>query len=1353
MRRLINSLRLSATVIAFGLMVQGTAHAQPAPQPEPIASQEIARVFGADWQQVWQIPAPSKAALYGMVEDAANKRSVLANTGTRTINFRTEKNYTSGIEVRARFQLAAEAGKTASFTLTTGNVGPKELGFSYGVSALNNDTHMASVRVLDGKMALASERFQVKAYPVVSPVWDAMMRTTIEADMAKLPGVAERWYEARVQLGADKVRFYIDDRLIADVPWGEVRREGWLGITMTAGVRLADMSITPLAPFTQFEPVPLNSYLNSNSVGGNGKIDPTTLPAAGAKMEIAGVPFVFPQRTAGGNDNIDIGASWLRQANMEGRAEGRSNRFIGAMQVDPARLQFSVPNDRYDALYLIAAADGDVDNIPLVSASFYKPSAGFARYFEAEIPGLSARTAQATALPVKLADGKAGNLWMVKIPLSPGELSNFSDLSTLEFELSKKIQLYRSYPDPIYYGWHPGGLPSGVHVYAMTLHRPDVHFTITPKNYGHVWSSNETPEYTVALENRTATPRRVSLLVTTQSYDGGENKKVTREVTVPAGKAVEESIILPVSKFGYHDVTAAMSVGGQNWTESRSLVKLAPDTRAAKWVDGQGPLFGTFSYYGGHEQPSPDKQLRLLALAGARTPHRAPKGQEALMDQLNMPRYKAFDREHWTTRDWVVSGYDPKDLPGSEQRLIDTLKKEEIAKGPGIEPVYMTFLPEPHISRNLTAGNLPDYWGDPPYKMNEAEEAYFKKYYDALVFGARVVRKTYPNLKILIPWGDPMYIAPFLRAGFPKELIDGSGIDIPAFERLPEQQLHQSSLHRLYMLREEYRKAGIANPRLDFVEGPFVPTEPGAVTWREQMDIYTRSTHICMGYGMERFYSGWGVFIDAASYYGGEHYGGNGIMTRLPHVMPKPAYAAFATTTLMLDRAKFDKWLPTGSHSTYAIRYNRIGKSALVSLWTIRGKRSVTLNFNGQAKAVLTDMMGNPAPMKVEGQTATLTIDTTPVWLTDFAGDFTVTLGEPDNSDVQPARDAKKVANLGDGTWKFNAERDAIYENNNFDTKRFFGPITGTTSTDAAKGPALAVKLGEPEIERKTMPFYRILQPAAPITIPGKASHLGMWVKGNSDWGRVVYVLRDAKGERWASTGTKDQWNCDDMHSWSRFNFDGWRYLRFELPGNLPYDSFKEAGTTWWGHTGGDGTIDYPVKLENIIVERRSHIIYFNDIQPAKRADVLLGDLMAEYATPEDATPEAVRLASLRMPLPQGAVEMANPIAKLAATGTGAATTITGIRNPETAYDGTRIHVNFTPVEGVVSYDVWLSAYPDGRGALIQGKAWKQSGQLLTGLRPARDLYLFVTYTDKDGKISKPSAAFQINLVDAFGMK
>jgi hypothetical protein len=248
----------------------------------------------------------------------------------------------------------------------------------------------------------------------------------------------------------------------------------------------------------------------------------------------------------------------------------------------------------------------------------------------------------------------------------------------------------------------------------------------------------------------------------------------------------------------------------------------------------------------------------------------------------------------------------------------------------------------------------------------------------------------------------------------------------------------------------------------------------------------------------------------------------------------------------------------------------------------------------------------------------------------------------------------------------------------------------------------------------------------------------------------VVYSLRDAKGERWLSVGTKEDWNSDDMRCWSAFAIDGWRYLTFEMPSSAPYDSFREIGTTCWGSTNGDGVVDLPLTLDKIIVERRNQVIYGNDLVPAKADDVLLGDLYAEYARPADKTPEAVRLSKLRMPIPAGSPTIENPVAELEKTGVGTPVQVQRVQDPEHWYDGTRCHVFFTTVDGAKGYDIWVSPYQDGRGAMKMGSNVQQSGALIEGLRPETDFFVFVTYTDKDDKVSKPSQPLKIRLKNRF---
>jgi hypothetical protein len=112
-----------------------------------------------------------------------------------------------------------------------------------------------------------------------------------------------------------------------------------------------------------------------------------------------------------------------------------------------------------------------------------------------------------------------------------------------------------------------------------------------------------------------------------------------------------------------------------------------------------------------------------------------------------------------------------------------------------------------------------------------------------------------------------------------------------------------------------------------------------------------------------------------------------------------------------------------------------------------------------------------------------------------------------------------------------------------------------------------------------------------------------------------------------------------------------------------------------------------------------------------------------------------------------------NPIAKLVKQGKTDGPAITKISQPEREYDGKRCHVHFAPAAGAAKYEIWVSPYADGRGAIQLAKDWKAPGQLLTGLHPQVDLYLFVVAVDNAGKQSRPGKGFKINLKNMFPMQ
>jgi len=96
---------------------------------------------------------------------------------------------------------------------------------------------------------------------------------------------------------------------------------------------------------------------------------------------------------------------------------------------------------------------------------------------------------------------------------------------------------------------------------------------------------------------------------------------------------------------------------------------------------------------------------------------------------------------------------------------------------------------------------------------------------------------------------------------------------------------------------------------------------------------------------------------------------------------------------------------------------------------------------------------------------------------------------------------------------------------------------------------------------------------------------------------------------------------------------------------------------------------------------------------------------------------------------------------------------VTGITLPEQRADRTRCFVHFKPVAQAKTYDVWVSPYANGSGAIKLGSAWDKPGQLIQGLHADTDFYVFLVYADGEGNMSRPSPPFKIHLQDLFGFK
>ena len=1207
--------------------------------------------------------------------------------------------------------------------------------------------------------------------------WTEDLRRAVETQIAATPKSEEVLHRVRCTVEKGRFRTWLNGRFAGEIPLDPAQvLAGTTNITVSPGAELVSVRTRPLAPVAgRFEPLSIAGNLTGATLHKQ-KVDPASLPggppgkgadALDRTAVVGGVPFQITKPASNGNDHLDIGTSWTRFGALPGYIAGNfgafGGRWISADRLDPSRHCLYVPAGRYKALHLIAVAEDRPDTVPLVSAQFYRPDAGHPFNFSATVPTAKGG-ADAKALPIKLADGSAAKLFHITIPLDPDAFSWFTDLTRIGLEITKEVKYYRGYPDPLEYSWHGGGLPSSVQIYAMTLERSGIDIDIQPEQFGHVWTAPAKPGYKVQLQNRTGASVKGRLVISTKSQDGKDVTRQEKQVDLPAGvTAVNIPLALKPTRFGLHEMTIDLIAGGEPAVFRRDFAYFHPDTREqAIWEEGRGSIFGFWPWGGGHVTPPTEQEISVMAAAGAET--------STANYSLSSPEIQALARKHRFIGESAFTGgimyyngfydwysgapkFDPKKPKETAKALIDAMKKVQAKPGPISRPTYVPFFAEPQIG-NITTGIWPSHYGE-DYKLTEAEQKTFADMKAKYLLGAAAIRKEWPNYKLLLPYGDPMNAAVFLRlAPESRALIDGCALDLPGFERLPEQQVNQVVLNRLYPILKDIKQHK-PNPYLVLIEGFCVSSKDADTGQQGQADISMRDFLVLMGYGITRFESPNSPF-DCANYWGENHYGG-GWCSRLPLAMPKLAYTHYATMTRHLNRANFTKYVPTGSTSTYCqqFKHYKTGKLAHV-LWTIRGKRPVSVKVPPGTTLKLFDPNDNVTSLEAKNGAIAFELNQSPQYLEGLSADAVITLGESDHSDARPGAFARNIGNLGDGSWKLVAETDDEYTKNKpLQVERFLGKMSAK-AVDAPKeqeGKALAVHLEKQAKDRGVMPFFTTLVPAKPIAIPGKASHLGLWVKAASDWGRVVYVLRDAKGEKWVSVGTKEEWNNDDIHGWSAFCFDGWRYLRFQLPSNAPYDSYREHGSSWWGSYGGDGIVDLPLSLEKVIVERRPKVIYGNDLVEARPDDVLLGGIHAEYAGAADQGDEAVRLSKVRMPIPAAAPALGNPIVELEKTGVGARTKGLSVADPTYMYDGTRCHVNFEPVAGAKGYDLWVSPYPDGRGAIQLGKDWTKSGQLLEGLRPDIEFHVFVTYTNKDGKVSKPSAPLAFKLKNRFGYK
>lgn len=1009
------------------------------------------------------------------------------------------------------------------------------------------------------------------------------------------PAGSKRFWKLAVERTPREVRVLFDGQTVLVKPVDTT--PGALAIDFGQGDRIRGLHVLPVHA-SAFVPLELGAL--ARPVGKKQRAE---------ELVIDGVPFRLEE---GGSKAFDLRrAQWPDWKKDPGATVEAYDLF--PPHGDPRRPMLSAPSGDYVAAHVLATGATD-------PRSF----SGFSLTFGAFGTGLVRQHVVHASVP------RSSELVHVRVPMGVPLTQEIP--GAVQLALSKQVRLAVRQSDPSRFRYRPLGHQSGVRIYAVTLERSPVRLSVTCDEPGHAFPDTKIPWFRVKLDNDSAVTQRFRL-DTVATHIDGQRMFQAISGSLAAGASQEVRLVLPVVRRGYYDLRIRLENerGDVLLTKHTSFALLRGGTRSARSTSP----FGTWDFSGAHHTSRDAKLVGAL--------------YDKLGFRYGMFRFTPEERARWG----VVQGREPVTL-GSMDAY--TTFREKNPDAPAVALLMHEHgLSERHLLR------VPDLFdGRASYALDQAEEARLRKLMEDSAAAARAFREHAPDVHLRLGNGTLPVKEEFYRRRFPAELFDSAGNEAACFGRPPEAQppdpvaLNAS----LWMDRRLLDHYGYGNkPVSACFETCFPATNPGNLPLRTQAEYLARHALHALAWRLPSIRLG--MIMDAGNSYYFSNWGASGLCTALPDVRAKPAFVALATLTSVLDGASFRDVMELGSPSAYGLAFDLPDRRAAYALWTVRGRRPVTLELadGSDPTWTLTESQGHDMAVSAQDGRLTLELGPAPVFLTGRGRVARATLGRADHRDGEPGVPITPVSALDTlKDWEVEANRDWVLEFHNSLTPR----IQGDFSFDVAehvegRERVLAVTPRAVTGGAETTPMYGALRHRRGLTLPGKPTSIGLWVNGNSSFGRVIYELEDAGGERWISIGSNSrlglpapllelvprgvgsrirlaEWNSDDVFGLSRFDFDGWRYVSFPLPGNYPGEGYGWPANSQWLHDR-DGRVAYPLKLRRLIIELPRKTLHVRTFAPTPRATVYLSQLVVEHGDTEHLAPAPDEEGRHRAPL------------------------------------------------------------------------------------------------------------------------
>lgn len=489
----------------------------------------------------------------------------------------------------------------------------------------------------------------------------------------------------------------------------------------------------------------------------------------------------------------------------------------------------------------------------------------------------------------------------------------------------------------------------------------------------------------------------------------------------------------------------------------------------------------------------------------------------------------------------------------------------------------------PHISSALifhekSGGPQPQELVGGVTELDAAQKARQKELVDEAAWHARIWRKVAPRVELKV--GNASSSLPILgslfRGGYPKELIDTMGEERVGQQMSPERCTGEG-FRNLKDLAEMY---GYANGPAACYEWKSHVRRNFFGNLRKHAAWYVRDCLIALAWGSRQ------VTVPSGPEIGNSYFNtcwGGGALTRSPLLQPFPLVAAVANLTRTLDRCMFSRLVPTGSKSVYLVEFRNPEGCPVYAGWAARG--IVETKIETRAKeACVVDLFGRettcamaakftvrlseePTYLKLDGPIvrADATAPRTYPWET-YAG-------QERRSVLASLNKVADVELVAESDPRFAVGKTSLQwlRQGNFDLKE--------VREDGKPCLSLAVRTDKPVTPR--VYEYGFLKLRKPVAVPEGAKTIGLEVRGNSSWGKLVFEIEDAKGRKFITLGQgADYYDMSDTMS---LNYDGWHFLQFMVrPDSPALVASIGMNMKQWRGWKPDRPFAYPVKVTGI---------------------------------------------------------------------------------------------------------------------------------------------------------------------------